>query len=196
MKFSKSCVENGKDLQIIYVPLDKKQTVGYKRNAGIERASHDIIMMMDDDDHYPETSLRRRVAWLTRGPWTVDCCVATTIACYDLRTGISFVNSPPLTLGLSKRCSEATLVFYKKFWKAKKFSEENISEGDAFLRGREGSVLELAPQQIIVAFTHSKNLTSRSLPGIKDTKPGCFWGFPREYLEFIHGIEGMKVEEA
>ena len=46
--------------------------------------------MMDDDDHYPETSFRRRVAYLEKNP-QVGCAVCTTIALYDLRTGISAV---------------------------------------------------------------------------------------------------------
>ena len=56
-------------VRVVYVPLKKKRTVGAKRNIGVEKATADIVLMMDDDDHYPETSFRRRVAWLTAHPW-------------------------------------------------------------------------------------------------------------------------------
>lgn len=198
VQFTQGCSARGIGIQIVYVPLDKRCSIGKKRNLGCERATGDFILMMDDDDHYPPTAFRRRVAWLLRGPWTgtAKCAVATTIACYDLRTGVSSVNTPPLTLGLAGRCSEATLTFTKAFWERQKFPEGEglLGEGEAFLAGRESEVVELPPQQIIVAFSHSKNASGRRVP-VGD-KAGCFWGFPREYLEFIHGLEGVKVEAA
>jgi len=27
-------------------------------------------------------------------------------------------------------------------------------------------------------------------------KPGCFWGFPKEFLVFVHGLAGIKIQEA
>lgn len=183
-------------LKMVYVPLLKKVAVSEKRNIGVRRASANIILMMDDDDHYPETSFRRRVAWLTKHPWNPKAVSATTIACYDLLKGISAVNSPPMGLPLSQRISEATLTFYKSWWEEKKFpSDIIVGEGEGFLVGREKDVLEIPPQQIIVAFSHGKNVSSRRIP-TADISPGCFWGFPKEYLEFIHRLAGVKVEQA
>ena len=181
-------------LQLVYVPLGKKTPIGEKRNKGIERAKNDIILFMDDDDHYPETSLRRRVAWLTKHPLKPQCVGCTTIACYDLIRGVSAVNTPPYSLSLGKRISEATLTFYRTWWEAKKFRNDNLSEGESFLFNREHQVLELPPQQIIVAFSHQKNTSGRRIPA-DDAKPGCFWGFPKEYLVYIHNLVGVKVEE-
>lgn len=181
-------------LQLVYVPLGKKTPIGEKRNKGIERAKNDIILFMDDDDHYPETSFRRRVAWLTKHPMKPQCVGCTMIACYDLIRGVSAVNTPPYSLGLGKRISEATLCFYRRWWEAKKFAKDNLSEGELFLAGREHEVLELPPQQIIVAFSHQKNTSGRRIPA-DDAKPGCFWGFPKEYLLYIHNLVGVKVEE-
>jgi hypothetical protein len=175
-----------------YVPLTKKHTVGYKRNLGVEKASHDIILMMDDDDHYPITSFRRRVAYLLKGRKRYDCAVCTTIAMYDLLKGVSAVNVPPYTLCLAKRCSEATLTFTRAFWKAQHFPESNMAEGEGFLQGREAKVVEMPPQQIVVALTHGNNLSSRTMPNAGN---GCFWGFSKPLLEFLHGLVGIKVEE-
>jgi hypothetical protein len=182
-------VINAKRLKIEYIPLKKRTPVAQKRNIGIEKATADIILMMDDDDHYPETSFRRRVAWLTMHAWKPKIVTATTIACYDLNRGISAVNSPPLDIPLGQRVSEATLTFYKSAWMDQKFTNEvQVGEGEGFIHGREEQVLEIPPQQIIVAFTHGKNVSSRRVPSDADVKPGCFWGFPKEFLEFIHGL--------
>lgn len=181
--------------QIVYVPLPRKHSIGFKRNLGVERATNEIILFMDDDDHYPETSFRRRVAWLTKHPWKPKAVGCATIACYDLVKGLSAVNTPPWELSPAQRVSEATLTFYKSFWEAQKFPQVNSSEGEEFLKGREHEFIEIPPQQILVAFSHQGNSSGRRIPVPDDMKPGCFWGFPKEYLIWIHKLAGIEVEE-
>ena len=182
-------------LTLVYVPLDKKTPISEKRNLGCKRSKNDIILFMDDDDHYPETSIRRRVAWLTKHPWQPKAVGCTTIACYDLLRGVSAVNTPPWNLPLGQRISEATLCFYKQWWQERHFTfKQDIAEGEDFVKGREREFLELPPQQMIVAFSHKKNISGRRIPA-DDAKPGCFWGFPKEYLIYIHKLAGVEVEE-
>ncbi len=182
-------------LTVVYVPLDKKTPISEKRNLGCKRAKNEIVVFMDDDDHYPETSIRRRVAWLLKHPWQPKCVGCTTIACYDLLRGVSAVNTPPWSLPLSQRISEATLCFYKQWWVDRHFTfKQDIAEGEDFVKGRENEFLELPPQQMIVAFSHKKNVSGRRIPA-DDAKPGCFWGFPKEFLIYIHKLAGVEVEE-
>jgi hypothetical protein len=181
--------ENG-PLTMTYIPLAKR-TIGRKRNVGINRCEHEVILFMDDDDHYPASSFRRRVSSLLTHAWKPKAAVCTTIACYDLVRGVSAVNTPPWSLGLAQRISEATLTFYKSFWAEKNFPNVNMAEGEGFLEGREHEVLELPPQQIIVAMTHGKNIAGRSIP---DGPPSCFWGFSKEFLTFLHKLVGVDVE--
>lgn len=187
------------EVKIKYIPLLEKVTIGAKRNLGVEHATSDIILFMDDDDHYPSTSFRRRVSWLLKGTKRgasegaeIVCC--TTLALYDLRTGISAVNVPPWDLPFSQRISEATLTFRKSAWVDRKFPEVSIAEGEEWISGREQKVIEIPPQQIIVAFSHGYNKSSRRIPP-SDNPPGCFWGFPKEYLIFIHKLVGVDVVE-
>lgn len=183
-------------MKFVYVPLKRKMPVSEKRNMGVKAATNDIVLFADDDDHYPQTSFRRRVAWLTLHPWRPKVVAATTIACYDLLKGISAVNVPPMDIPLSQRISEATLTFYKSFWAEKGFPKATVvGEGEGFLQGRETECLEIPPQQIIVAFSHGKNVSSRRVPSDADVKPGCFWGFPKDFLVFIHGLAGITVTE-
>lgn len=180
-------------VNVIYIPLDKKTPIGEKRNLGIKKATNNVILMMDDDDHYPTTSFRRRVSWLLMHPWKPRVTSCTTIACYDLVRGVSAVNTPAFTLPLRQRISEATLCFYKNFWEEKGFPSSSMSEGEGFLEGRELDVLELPPQQIIVALSHKKNISGRRVIA-PDAKPGCFWGFPKEFLVFLHSLADIQVE--
>ena len=87
------------------------------------------------------------------------------------------------------------MAFYKSWWEEQKFPfKTELSEADGFLKGREHQVLEMPPQQILVAFSHKKNTSGRRIPA-DDAKPGCFWGFPKEYLIYIHKLAGVEVEE-
>lgn len=188
------------DIKIKYIPIEGRMSIGEKRNHAIENASNEIILFMDDDDHYPETSFRRRVAWLTKGTKcgktgeaTIACC--TTIALYDLLRGISAVNVPPYDIPFAQRISEATLTFRKSAWNERRFSDVSISEGESWISGREEQVIEIPPQQIIVAFSHNSNQSTRRIPP-SDQKPACFWGFPKEYLVFIHGLVGIEIEDS
>lgn len=184
------------DLKIKYIPIEGRMTIGEKRNHAINEAMHDIILFMDDDDHYPSTSFRRRVAWLTKGikcgktTQRIACC--TTLALYDLQHGISAVNVPPYDIPFAQRISEATLTFHKSAWKERPFPSVSVAEGEGWIQGREQEVIEMPPQQIIVAFTHGANATSRRIPR-SDQPPSCFWGFPKEYLIFIHGLVGVDI---
>jgi Glycosyl transferase family 2 len=180
--------------KIRYIPLPKKVSIGRKRNIGCRRAAHGVILMMDDDDHYPQTSFRRRVAWLLKDKVPHKAAVCTSIAMYDLNGGLSAVNVPPFNLGLAERASEATLTFTADFWQDRPFLEVDMAEAEAFLKGRESDVVEMPPQQIIVSFLHKKNTSSRRVPGL-EAKPGCFWGFPKQFLEFVHGLVDVTVEE-
>jgi hypothetical protein len=99
-----------------------------------------------------------------------------------------------MDIPLSQRISEATLTFRKSWWEERGFpADVQIGEGEGILEGR--TLLEVPPQQMIVAFSHGRNASSRRVPAGDDIKPGCFWGFPREFLEFIHGLAGVKVVE-
>ena len=198
MNFQVNC----KAIRIKYIPLPGvgRKSVGELRNIGVEHAEDDLVVFMDDDDHYPVTSLRRRIAWLLRGlngnvaGRRTEIVGCTTLALYDLRRGISAVNVPPWDLPLAQRISEATLAFHKSAWLDRKFGDVGIAEGEGWIQGREEKFLEIPPQQIIVAFSHGENSTSRRVPALEEPN-GCFWGFPREYLRFVHGLVGVQVEE-
>lgn len=186
-------------IKVKYIPIEGRMSIGQKRNIAIENCSNEIILCMDDDDHYPSTSFRRRVAWLLKGvnganP-TNDISVCTTIALYDLVRGVSAVNVPPWGMSLGKRISEATLTFRKSAWTERPFEDISIAEGESWIKGRENRCIEMPPQQIIVAFSHRSNASSRRIPPSDIKEIACFWGFPREYLIFIHELAGVEVEE-
>ena len=187
--------EKHPDLDVTYVPMTKKRSIGYKRNKAVKAAKHTICVNMDDDDVYPETSFRRRVAWLLAHPEArvVGC---TMIAMYDLNLGISAVNTPPWALKQSQRVSEASFCFYREFAEEITFPDVQQSEGESFVdKCNEKSnklFLEIPPQQILVALNHGTNTSGRVIAGRGQT--GCFWGWDQRFIMWLHGLIGVQVD--
>jgi len=200
-------MEKSPGIMIRYVEMATVQTVGAKRNAAVEAAGEDVTVFvsMDDDDHYPSTSIRQRVAWLNRSiPLTktkdkekdkekqlvqsqVGYC--SVLPMYDLTRYISAINVPELELGPAERVSEATLVFTREAWAARPFPDVNMAEGLGFLEEREDISVEMPSKGVIVSFIHTKNSSSRRIP--KEEEPnGCHYGFSDEFFKYVHQIGG------
>ncbi len=174
---------------VTYVLCEEREggwTIGAKRNLGVERAKHDILVMMDDDDVYPNNSIVTRVAMMLAGPKPHGCVFSTTIPCYDIHETKSFMNVPPMTLAMADRVSEATLCFTRDFWKNRQFSDQQIAEAGAFIRGREQMCREVSPQDVIVSLTHKKTTSSRKAPAGEPN--GCHYGFADELFTLVSEI--------
>ena len=184
--------ERAPGCEITYVPMTTKRAVGYKRNKAVAAAKHSICLHMDDDDVYPETSFRRRVAWLLNDPNT-DVVGCTMIAMYDLRQGISAVNVPPWVLEQRQRVSEASFCFYTEYAKKHPFPDVGSCEGEHFVPSCK-TFVEIPPQQILVALNHGTNTSSRIIAGRAQT--GCFWGWPPQFIKWLHKLVGVEVEDA
>ena len=169
-----------------YVLHDTPLTIGAKRNLAVERASHDILVVMDDDDVYPNNSFLSRVAHMMAEP-RKECLFSTTIPCYEIHEKKSFMNVPPMTLPMSERVSEATLCFTRKFWEGGKFPDEQIGEGGAFIRGREQMCREMSPQDVIVSLVHKLNTSSRKPPAMSEPN-GCHYGFSDDLFTLVSEI--------
>jgi glycosyltransferase involved in cell wall biosynthesis len=170
-----------------YILVDTPLTIGAKRNLAVEYASHDVLVMMDDDDVYPTNSVLTRVAHLLAEP-RKECLFSTVLPCYEIHKHVSFMNVPPVTLAMSQRVSEATLCFTRKFWTDRPFPDEQIAEGDAFIRGREHMCRELSPQNVIVSLVHKKNTSNRKPPATETN--GCHYGLSDELFTLISEIAG------
>jgi hypothetical protein len=169
-----------------YVQCEKDLTIGEKRNIGVQNAMYDIVVMMDDDDVYPNNSVLQRVAMMLKAP-AKECGFCTGIPCYDIVKFSSYMNIPPYQLPMAQRVSEATLVFTKKFWEQGKFPEIHIAEGETFISGREQMCREISPQEVIVSLVHPKNTSSRRVPNLKEPN-GCHYGFNENLFTLVTQI--------
>jgi glycosyltransferase involved in cell wall biosynthesis len=171
---------------VTYVLLDEPLTIGAKRNLAISKAKHDILVMMDDDDVYPNNSVLARVAHMLAEP-KKECLFSTVLPCYEIHETKSFMNVPPITLDMSKRISEATLCFTRQFWQERGFPDLQIAEGETFIHGREQMCREFSPQDVIVSLSHKKTTSSRKPPAGMEVN-GSHYGFSDELFTLISEI--------
>ena len=168
-----------------YILSDDPMTIGAKRNLAVEKASHDVLVMMDDDDVYPNNSILTRVVFMMTEP-KKQCVFATTIPCFNIHEKKSFMNVPPNVLAMADRVSEATLCFTREFWNQRKFPDQQIAEGGAFIRSREEMCREISPQDVIVSLVHKKNTSSRKAP--PGEVNGCHYGFSEDLYTLVSEI--------
>lgn len=171
---------------VTYVLVDDPLTIGAKRNLAVSRAKHDILIMMDDDDVYPNNSVLARVAHMLAEP-RKECLFSTMLPCYEIHETKSFMNVPPNTLPMSQRVSEATLCFTRSFWQNRGFPDQQIAEGDAFVHGRELMCREFSPQDVIVSLCHKKTTSSRKPPAGMEVN-GSHYGFSDELFTLVSEI--------
>jgi hypothetical protein len=176
-------------LSVLYMQVPRGDSLGAKRNAGVAAAAEagaTYAVMMDDDDHYPETSVAERMRWLLRsaGVSAVGC---STIPMYDITRYISAMNVPPLKLRPTERLSEATVAFRIPDGGVGLFSDKDIAEGDGLIGSQ---YREIPPMGIIVSFIHSANTSSRRVPAETEAN-GCHYGFGDEYFRYLHTIGGV-----
>jgi len=176
------------DPRIKHIKLSERHSIGSKRNIGVENSSGDFILCMDDDDFYPRNVIGHRLKTLGH----YDCSFCSTIACYNIYEGISFLNSPHTYESPQKRVSEATLFFRRAFWEQRGFPVDcQTGEGEAFIEGRYDQCCELDWQGSIVALIHGKNITNKAQPvsipnGNHFMNPE--WGMTAEFVKLLENV--------
>ncbi len=171
-------------LCIKYERLTEPVSIGEKRNMAVRAASADttVFACMDDDDHYPPSSLAMRASWLTRPETEIAYCSALQM--YDACRYISAMSIPPLDASPVERISEASLCFTRRAWDELQFPDVSMAEGEFFFYERIGKTVEIPPQGVIVSFIHRGNTSSRRVP--EDQEPnGSHYGFSDEFFQWL-----------
>lgn len=141
-------------------------SIAQKRNIGVEKASHEIIVHMDDDDYYPEESILCRVKTLLKyKDIGIGCVGCSEIGIYDIESGASQLASDGnLTI------SEASMAYFKEFWKKQKFDNlEFAGEYKSFIQNRFDKIMDVPYAFIIIALSHGTNYTG-NIKSAKETK--------------------------
>ena len=176
---------------ITYIRLDKKVSIGEKRNIGCKQARGIYIMCADDDDYYPSNVIESRLADICE--YVCTCTYASTIACYDIHANVSFINSPNIYDPPHERVSEATLFFKHTFWDARQFPEDVCrGEGSSFINERYTQCCEIDWMPAIVSLLHGTNISQKTQP-LKEAN-GCHFKMDAEFIQCMTKYTQMETE--
>jgi len=156
-----------------------------KRNLAVENASNEIIVHMDDDDYYYPVSIFSRVKLLLDHVKTdIKCVGCSDYGIYHLMDSYSFCMN-------TKHMSEASMAYYKSFWRQQPFKSHVLGESVPFLRNRRKYVMVMPFEFNLVAITHNKNVTRnfRSLEHVSNKKNNSlFKSMPFETQRLLNRI--------
>lgn len=150
------------DPRIRYVRLDRRHTVGAKRNIACEHASGDIILHWDDDDWQADWRVSYQVSELLKSNATL--CGVDRLLYYEPSSDSAWEycypkNNRPWVSG-------NTLCYRKSFWQQHRFAEIDVAEDARFVwRAAAEDVLRLDDHRFIVAFIHAANVSPKITRG-------------------------------
>ncbi len=136
-----------------YYSLDKRMSLGCKRNYMHTKASGDIIVYMDDDDYYPPNRVLHAVDKLRSKP---NVLMAGSSVMFIHFKGLNKIYKfGPFG---ENHATAGTFAFKKELLKLTCFDNNaTVSEEAFFLKDFTIPMIQLDPKKTILVFSHSQN---------------------------------------
>jgi hypothetical protein len=180
--------------QVKYVPVDKKMTLGSKRNLMHSYAKGSIIVYMDDDDYYPPERVEHAVDKLTENREAM-CAGSSEIYIYYKEAGVhsgKMFQSGPYG---PNHATAGTFAFRAELLKSHKYEDEaSLAEERAFLKDYTVPFVQLDPLKTILVFSHVHNTFDKKRL-LENIHPQYFRESDKKVADFIRqGKPGEKEE--
>jgi len=143
--------------QIKYFTVDKKMTLGAKRNMMHDKSRGSILVYMDDDDYYPPERISHAVESLLKNPQAL-CAGSSEIYLYfkNIQQGKSamyqFGPYGP------NHATAASFAFRRELLNSTRYEDHvSIAEERHFLKNYTVPFVQLDPLKTILVFSHEHN---------------------------------------
>ena len=181
----KDLIESSNIPQIKYFEINKKMTLGEKRNYMHTHATGSIIVYMDDDDYYPPERVSHAVERLTENKDAL-CAGSSEIYIYFKHIQKMYQCGP---YG-PNHATAGTFAFRAELLKQTKYDDNaSIAEEKSFLKNYTIPFVQLDPMKTILVFSHNHNtFDKRRL--LQDANPQFCKESPKRVDDFIeHSFE-------
>jgi glycosyltransferase involved in cell wall biosynthesis len=139
--------------QIQYYPLDKKMTLGAKRNFTHSKTKGSILVYMDDDDYYPPERVAHAVETLQSHPQAL-CAGSSEIYVYFKHISKMYRGGPYN----ANHATAGTFAFKRELLNQTKYNETAcLAEEREFLKNYTIPFVQLDPRKTILVFSHIQN---------------------------------------
>jgi len=179
---------------IKYFNVDKKMTIGAKKNLAVENASNDVIMCMEDDYFFYEDGIKKMIIELLRSE--KKCIGCSVIGAFHITRYISLILSMDMMDHYYNRLHTGTLCFYKTFWENNKFDDVDFGEIKPLIEHRLIDFSEISWDEKCVSLIYSKNEMYKKVPDNQEPN-GCHYKFSKKVFEFVCSLdeENKKTED-
>jgi glycosyltransferase involved in cell wall biosynthesis len=173
-------IENANIPQIKYFSLDKKMSLGEKRNYMHKQSTGSIIVYMDDDDYYPPERISHAVERLTSNPSAL-CAGSSEMYIYFKHIKKMYQSGP---YG-PNHATAGTFAFKRELLHHTQYENHAaLAEEKAFLKNYTVPFVQLDPMKTILVFSHEHNtFDKREL--LKNPHPDVFKESPKTVDMFI-----------
>jgi len=176
----KDLIETSNIPQIRYFELDKKLTLGAKRNYMHKHVKGSIIVYMDDDDYYPPERVSHSVEMLLKDD-KVMCGGTSEIYLY-FKTMKKMIQAGPYG---PNHATAGTFAFKTKLLEDTKYNDTAaLAEEREFLKGYTVPFVQFDPLKTILVFSHEHN-TFDKREMFKTSHPDYFKESPKTVDMFI-----------
>jgi glycosyltransferase involved in cell wall biosynthesis len=146
-----------------YLRLERRRSLGAKRNLACEAARGAIIAHWDDDDWSADWRLRYQVERLLAEG--ADVCGLRQLMFYDQDAGKAWRYSYPATV-VRPWVAGGTLCYLRTLWQRNRFADLRVGEDSRFVwSGAPKKVVALEDESFYVARIHSANTSRKRLRG-------------------------------
>lgn len=145
--------------QIIYFPIDKKMTLGAKRNLMHTKTKGSILVYMDDDDYYPPERVSHAVQKLQDNPQAL-CAGASELYVYFKHISKMYQAGP---YG-PNHATAGTFAFRRELLDQTKYADSaSLAEEKDFLKNYTIPFVQLDPMKSILVFSHNQNTFDKKI---------------------------------
>lgn len=146
------------DERIRYIRLDRKTSLGAKRNLGCTEARGEIIVHWDDDDWIADWRLSYQVESLIKAD--ADVCGLDRLFFYEPNSNKAWQYVYPKASKFW--VAGGTLCYRKSFWREHPFPTINVGEDTRFVwQSRSKKMIALEDASFYVAMIHSSNTSPK-----------------------------------
>jgi glycosyltransferase involved in cell wall biosynthesis len=150
------------DDRIRYVRLDRRLTVGAKRNQACELARGEVIAHWDDDDWNAPNRLTYQVEALLREQAVV--CGINRLLFYDAARRRAWLYTYPADQRFW--LAGSSLCYWRSFWAEQRFADVNVGEDARFVwSAPQARMAVLSDHHFHVGLIHADNASPKRLDG-------------------------------
>ena len=184
----KDLVESSGIKNIQYFELDKKMSLGEKRNYMHKKTKGSIIVYMDDDDYYPPERIEHAVDKLQNDK-TALCAGSSEMYIYFKHINKMYQCGP---YG-PNHATAGTFAFKSRLLDDTKYEDHAaLAEEKAFLKGYTVPFVQLDPMKTILVFSHNHNTFDKKKL-LENPHPDFFKESTKTIVDFIRKPEEKEI---